>query len=69
MNDGKSTTENMSDHSDSGDSVTFVSASVGASVMKTAQRHRHTRVNRSSSGSDDVIEVEPKHSRSRSRSR
>ncbi|XP_055305495.1 protein suppressor of white apricot [Sitodiplosis mosellana] len=72
-NSEKSTTENLSDHSDSGDSVTFVSASastsIGAAVTQTAQKHRSTRINRHSSGSDDVIEVEPKHSRSRSRSK
>lgn len=66
--------ENASDHSDSSDSVKFVmassSTSICSAVMKTVQKRRHNRINRVSSGSDDVIEISSKQSsRSKSRSR
>lgn len=63
--------ENTSDHSESDDSVTFVSASaptlIPAVAKQTAQKRHNTKGNQNSSGSDDVIEIEAKHSRSRSR--
>lgn len=65
--------ENTSDHNESDDSVTFVSASaptlIPAVATQTAQKRHNTKSNRNSSGSDDVIEIEAKRSRSGSRTR